>query len=145
MEEYSYIIIGVIILIFNLYRKVVKKKKAQEAAMQMQAQQPTQQQEYVEPKETLVSDFLENFEKTFLGAEDDYIPRTATVEEKVYDTPDIEDIIQKNNNQEKYEQVVEEDISENKTTIKQHITKKNKIKVNLKQAIIYNAILERKY
>lgn len=145
MEEYSYIIIGVIVLIFNLYRKVMKKKKAQEEAMQMQAQQQTQQKEYVEPEKTFPSDFLENFERTFRDAEDDYIPRTATVEEKVYDIPDIENVTEQNNNQDKFEQDVEGHAIDNEMIIAQSKIKKNKIKFNLKQAIIYNAILERKY
>ena len=146
MEKYSYIIVGIIVLIFNIYRKTQKKKKEVEMAMQMQEQQRVQkqQQQQVQPEESFPTDFLEDFDKHFGNTEDDYIPKTVTNEKK-YNIPDIDIIDQEENEEDVFEHQIEDYNIDNKNIIKPKNITKNNVKINLKQAIIYNAILERKY
>ena len=160
MEKYSYIIIGIIALVFNIYRKAQKKKKEAEMAMQMQEQQKmqrqqqTQEQQQAKPKETFPTDFLEDFDKHFGNTEDnysnniedDYIPKIV-INEKTYNIPDLNNLLQKGKeeDQEEFEQKIEEYNIDNKLIIKPKTITKNNVKINLKQAIIYSTILEKKY
>jgi hypothetical protein len=157
MEKYSYIIIGIIALIFNIYKKQMKKKKEAEIAMQKQQQEKQRQRqqhkqmqkEQVEEEDIFPTDFLENFDKNFEQTEDDYIPKTST-NEKTYKLSDLENILKKNSEvkiekEKTFKQQIENYDVDNKTIIKPKKDTKNNVKINLKQAIIYNTILEKKY
>ena len=142
MEKYSYIIIGIIALIFNMYRKMQKKKKEAEMAMQMQQQQNQRQEpKQTKPKENIITDLLQDFEKQFKDIEDDYIPKSEP-SQKTYNIPDIENVTEE---KEELEEIIEDYEVENKTIVKPKTITKNNVKINLKQAIIYNTILEKKY
>ncbi len=159
MEKYSYIIIGVIVLIFRLFSKSLKKKKEAEMELltklkKQQEQQTQQQMQEPEPvqakkEENIFStDFLEDFNKHFeeeKEEEDDYIPKNITNEQK-YKTFKIEDIIQKDTEkEEEFEEQIENYNIDNKSIVKPKNITKNNVIINLKQAMIYKTILDRKY
>ena len=111
---------------------------------QQQRQQQSQEPKQTEPKENFATDFLQDFDKYFKDTEDDFIPKSET-SKKTYNIPDIEDIMRKNEQSENFEENIEEYNVDAKTIVKPKNITKNNVKINLKQAIIYNAILEKKY
>jgi len=148
MEKYSYVIIGIIALVFRIFRKSLQKKKEAEMELLIKQQQ-TQEPKSVQTKKeenVFSTDFLENFNKHFEeDEEDDYIPKNITNKQK-YQTSEIQDFTQRDDEkEEEIKEQIENYNLDNKLIIKPKDITKNNVTINLKQAIIYKTILERKY
>ena len=154
MEDYIYIIIGVIWLAATVY-KASQKKKKEKAAPQKQATNPTGEKPDVSATRSLLEQLLEGQQPR--------IPEPEVVElEPEYDEPmlaEVEERKRKNAPQSGYtgygfnslESVSGEGVSSlGQITftdiMKTHETRPGKpVKIDLRKAIIYAAILERPY
>ena len=153
MDEYLYIIVGIAAVIFNIYKSANKRKKQQEAMAEAQSQQEDEHNEYQEPEYQKKSprDIFqhENFPTDVMGEFDKIFGNTTKqVEKEEYN---VEETIIPNLKIETEEKKIyipkkEKDISiKNKPAHAQSHTKSRMQTINIKQAIIYKAILERKY
>ena len=137
MDEYLYIIVGIAALIFNVYQKANKKKKQQEAMAQAAREGLPEEAEYQHeaPKENFPTDVMGEFDKIFGNTrqepkKEEYDPEELMVEAEPIPEP------------EKYSEVI---VEKPKQSYLATTTKSKTRKINLKQAIIYKTILERKY
>ena len=131
MKEYIYIIIGIAALIFNIYRKA-QKNKANNPIPEAPQSNETERKPFV-PK-GFPQDLLDELDNAFGN-------KPEVTKESPIEISETELV-----NKEKVVDIKQEEINDIKIEkVKQIIKSKPKFKFNMKEAIIYNAILERKY
>jgi len=163
MDEYLYIIVGIAAVIFNIYKSANKKKKQQEA-MAKAAQESANEESYQEvnydeepskdvfQNENFPTDVMGEFEKIFGKTRNEPVREEYNVEELIVEEPIVikeesavinkEPVVAQENN---YKIAKKRKSKNNLRTHTESQSNSRKHHINIKQAIIYNAILERKY
>lgn len=140
-EDYFYILVGLIWVAFSIY-KGIQKKKSQQA--------PDQKTKKKSVLETLMDEFLEKEEAVqtepivYEAPSQDIEFEEEEVREEVFS---YDDVYEENNYNEAAEVHCKrgEVKSRLKTNLKTPSTKRKKMRFNLKKAVVYSEILNRRY
>ena len=139
-EDYFYILVGLVWVAFSIY-KGIQKKKSQQA--------PNQKTKKKSVLETLMDEFLEKEETVqpepiVYEAPSQDIEFEEEVKEEVFSYDDIYEKSNYNEAAEVYSNKTEAK-SRFKTNLKTPSTKRKKTRFNLKKAVVYSEILNRRY